>query len=273
MWPCAIEVEGILAENAAKMRFTQDEDVIEAFAPHTPQQPLTDRVRAWGLDRRAEYLNAGSGCDGFKVGTVLAIVIADQISRREPEGRGLPQLLSDPLVCGRAGHAEMDDAPRAEFGDDEGKERPEEDVMSLEEIVGPDIFRMIAKEGLPGLSVGAWRPSRPQVPLHGTFRDRDAELQQLAPDALRTPQPIVGSDLLDEPNRLGWDFGFMRPRARFPLPKQAPALSMPPQHGLWFDNEQCLLPARKLACQQDEEARSAHVKCGRLTERLRTTSC
>ena len=86
--------------------------MIEAFAPHTPQQPLADRVGARGLDRRTEYLNAGPGCDGLKVGTVLRIVIADQIPRRHPEGRGLPQLLGDPLVCGRAGHAEMDDAPR-----------------------------------------------------------------------------------------------------------------------------------------------------------------
>ena len=77
MWSCAIEVEGRLAENAAEVPFAQDEDVIEAFPPHTPQQLLTELVGLRGFDWRAEHFKAGSGCDGLEAGTVLRIVIAD----------------------------------------------------------------------------------------------------------------------------------------------------------------------------------------------------
>src|SRR5262245_12304276 len=104
------------------MRLSQDKSMIEAFAPYAPQQPLADRVRAWGLDPRAEHLDVGSGCDGLEAGAVFRIVIPNQVPRRDPEGRGLPQLLGDPPVRGRAGHADVHDTPRAEFGDEEGEE-------------------------------------------------------------------------------------------------------------------------------------------------------
>src|SRR5262249_3604669 len=152
------------------------------------------------------------------------------------ERRGLPQLLGDPLVRGRAGHAEVHDAPRAEFADEGGEERPEERIMGLEEIAGPDVLGVIAEEGRPGLPPGAWGPPPPHVSLHGAFRDRDAELEQLAPDPLGTPQPVVGCDPRDQLDRLGWDLRLVRPRARFPPPEQAQALPMPPEHGLRPDD-------------------------------------
>jgi hypothetical protein len=39
------------------------------------------------------------------------------------------------------------DAPRAELGDEEGEDRPEEHVMGPDEIAGPDVLGMIPEEG------------------------------------------------------------------------------------------------------------------------------
>ncbi len=91
----------------------------------------------------------------------------------------------------------MDDAARAEFGDDERKERPEEQVMDLEEVAGPDVAGMVAQEGSPRL------PTRPgwtclaHVALNGPLRDLDPNLQQLTTDAFGTPQPVIDRHLLD----------------------------------------------------------------------------
>ena len=67
MWARLVEVGDILLEYAMEVPFTQDQDVVEAFAPDAAQQSFADRVRTWCLDRRSEYLDPGADCDGFEV--------------------------------------------------------------------------------------------------------------------------------------------------------------------------------------------------------------
>jgi hypothetical protein len=46
----------------------------------------------------------------------------------------------------------VDDLPRLQFDDEEGKERTKEEIGDLQEITSPNTFRMIAQKGRPGLS-------------------------------------------------------------------------------------------------------------------------
>ncbi len=55
-----VEVDDILFEHPAEVGFAQNEDVIQAFTAHAPQQPFADRVRARCLDRRSQHLNPRS---------------------------------------------------------------------------------------------------------------------------------------------------------------------------------------------------------------------
>ena len=69
---------------------------------------------------------------------------------------------------------------------------------------------------------GPRRPPLSHVPPHGALRDRDAELQQLAPDALGAPQPILLREPTDEVPHLPrqpWPSG--RP-PRLPPPEGPP---------------------------------------------------
>src|SRR4051812_45878688 len=104
---------------------------------------------------------------GVEVYAILGIIITNEIRRRDAEGCRLTQLLSDPLVRWRPGDADMNDAPRAELGDEEREERPKEHVGDLKEIAGPDVSGVVVEKGCPGLMMRAW-PCLAHIPLNGS---------------------------------------------------------------------------------------------------------
>ncbi len=57
MRPRAIEIRRVLLEDTSQVRFVHEQNVIEAFTPHTPQKAFTDRVRSWSPDRCPQHLN------------------------------------------------------------------------------------------------------------------------------------------------------------------------------------------------------------------------
>ena len=58
MRPGLIEVEQIRMKHPVELLLMQDEQVIETLAPHTSQKTLTDGIRARGVIRSFENLNA-----------------------------------------------------------------------------------------------------------------------------------------------------------------------------------------------------------------------
>src|SRR2546423_10987938 len=48
-----VEVRGVLAEHAGELPLAEDEQVVEAFAAHAPEEALARRVRARSADGRA----------------------------------------------------------------------------------------------------------------------------------------------------------------------------------------------------------------------------
>src|SRR5437763_5136560 len=134
----------------------------------------------------------------------------------------------------------MHDAPRAEVGEDEGEQRPEEQIVNMHEVAGPAVLGMVPQEGCPGLATRTLRTSVTHVPLDGALGDLDVQLQQLPLNAVCTPEPVVDGHRLDQCDGLRWKLGFMRCRERFPLPEQPETLSMPTKNRLWLDDEQCV---------------------------------
>jgi len=61
MRPGSIEVLDIGVKDTVQLLLLQDEKVIETRSPHTPQQPLTDRIGSRCMGRRGEHL-AAAGC-------------------------------------------------------------------------------------------------------------------------------------------------------------------------------------------------------------------
>jgi hypothetical protein len=108
MGPCRVEVRGVLPQDAAQMGFAQDQQVVQALAPHAPQEALARGVLPGRAIRRAQLLNAGGCRDPGKRGAVLAVIVMEEVPRPLPEGRRFAELLGDPGVGGVARDADVD---------------------------------------------------------------------------------------------------------------------------------------------------------------------
>src|SRR3989454_11688696 len=108
----------------------------------------------------------------------------------------------------------------------------------------PRPCEVVAQERRPALAVASG-PGTADVPLDGSLADADAELQQLATDALGAPARVARRHLSDQcrarrgrPSR--------RPRA--PPPEGAESGPMPAEDSRRLDEQGCLTPSRRDAC-------------------------
>src|SRR5712664_3821061 len=123
-----------------------------------------------------------SGAAGA-VSAELRVAVADEDRRRRIHG-GVPGLLRAPLVAWRVCDRRMDDPASPELEEKEHEDRAEPDVVGLHEVARPR--DVIPQEGRPALPVAAG-PRATHGPLDGSLADADAELEQLAAEALRAP--------------------------------------------------------------------------------------
>src|SRR5207342_1666181 len=117
-------------------------------------------------------------------------------------------------------------------------------VVGLQEVTGP--HGMVAQEGTPAL------PARPrampfvQMPLDAALGNPDSELEQFPPNALRTPEPILGGHVSYEIDHVRRDAtGRRLRRSRHPPPQQANPFAVPTQDGLRLTQQQRVFPPRK----------------------------
>src|SRR5215213_9854995 len=145
---------------------------------------------------------------------------------------------------------------RAEVDDEEREERPEPQVDDLEEVAGPDRRGVVADEGGPRLPAppGPRRPRRAHVALDGALADPDAQLQELAADALGAPQAVLCGQLPDQRDGLLGHLRPLRRRGGLGPPQEAKALSVPAQQRVRLHDEECGLPTAGQARQEDEAA-------------------
>ena len=86
------------------MFLVEDQHVIQALSPDTPQKAFTNRIGSWRVIGRFQDLDA-AGCSNMsETGSKLAIIITDEILRRVSIGSCFPQLLCGPNVGRRARH-------------------------------------------------------------------------------------------------------------------------------------------------------------------------
>jgi hypothetical protein len=93
------------------MLLMEDQHVIQALSSDTSQKAFTDGIGSWRPVRRSKHFDPTCCCHSCKILPKFAIIIPDQIFWGLPIRRGLPQLLRDPGISGRAGHMYMDDPP------------------------------------------------------------------------------------------------------------------------------------------------------------------
>jgi hypothetical protein len=91
----------------------------------------------------------------------------------------------------------MDHPSCLEFDDEEGEERPKEEISHLQEVAGPDICRMIAQKGRPFLPSWLGRTNSFDVLLDGSLAHMDTQFQEFPSNPFRTPESILDCHLPD----------------------------------------------------------------------------
>jgi hypothetical protein len=159
----------------------------------------------------------------------------------------------------------MDELPRFEVDHYEDIMAAEPEVADLDEVAGPDARSLLAKEGGPTLAVRRLDADPAQVPLDGSLGDGDAQFEELAADALRSPEAIFGSHAANEVDDLGGEALCARrlpPRA--PLPEEPKALSVPAKKRVGLDEHRCVPPAREHRGEGHQERSVRGAKLGLL---------
>ena len=80
------------------MSFPHNQQVIEAFSPHSTQEPFADCVGLWSAVGRLSDFNGACRCDSDEFITVHAVPVVDQEAWGQVKRDGLPQLLCDPGI-------------------------------------------------------------------------------------------------------------------------------------------------------------------------------
>jgi len=111
MRSCSVEIHHICIQDALELLLLQNQQVVQAFLPHTSHETLTDSIGLGNMNRRFEQLDATGPRHSAETGSKLAIVITDQILGCLPIGGGFAQLLGHPGIGRRASDADVDHLP------------------------------------------------------------------------------------------------------------------------------------------------------------------
>ena len=111
MRSCLVEVRHIRIEDALELLLAKDQQVIEAFLPHTPGEAFADCIGSWCVKGRFENLNRTRCRHASKAKLKFAIVITKQILWRLSIRGGFSELLRDPEIGRRSCYAYMNHLP------------------------------------------------------------------------------------------------------------------------------------------------------------------
>jgi hypothetical protein len=87
-----IEIRDILPNDTVAMSLTQNEDMTHALAPHTPNEPLADRIGLWWFHRCLEDLNLTFLGYLGETPSILLIIVSDH-QKAGPSAQGAASLV------------------------------------------------------------------------------------------------------------------------------------------------------------------------------------
>ena len=238
---CVVVETHLLGDDASKMFLAEDEDVIEQLSAEGARQALSEGIHVRRAYRGAHDAHARRREYASKASAELRVVVADKHIWRTVHG-GVPGLLRAPFVGRRIRDRGVDDLSAAEVEEKEHENFAEPDVVRLDEVARPR--DVVAQERRPALAV-AWGPGAADVPLDGPLADADAELEQLAADALGAPARIARRHLADQCRARG---GRPSRWPRAPPPEGAESGPMPAEDSRRLDEQGCLTPSWRDAC-------------------------
>src|SRR4051794_18598116 len=166
-----------------------------------------------------------------------SIPVAQQIPWRAFPRKSFPDLLCSPLCSRMCRDSEVKDAPTLVRKHEEYVEDLKPDSRHGKEVYGHKARQVVLEESPPCLG---WRlPVLDQILADAGLPDVDAELQQFAVNARRSPTRIFSAQAADEVADFAWDRrppGLASPD--LPRPEKAKCLAVPSDYSFRLhDNE------------------------------------
>lgn len=190
VWTGPVETRTEGSERPSKMVVAHDQDVVEAFAADSAEEPFADRVAVRRGRRDSDDRRSAADGDRIKDRSELAVVILDEKPRTVVERHRFAKLQGGPLVGQVERDVTVNGLAAVEPNDEKREDRSESEVVQLQEVACPDLILMVFKEGSPGLPATPIRPDAPNVPLDRSFGDPEPKLEELAPNSLAAPSTI-----------------------------------------------------------------------------------
>ena len=150
MWPGLVVEDDELGEKAAEVLHVEEEDVVEQLAAERANESLGEGVHVRRAHGGADDTGAGALESGRESGAELRVAVGDQHLGLLVH-RGVAGLLGAPVVGGRRGRRDVNDAAAPEVEEEEHENGAEERIARLNEVAAPR--DVIGDEGAPGLAV------------------------------------------------------------------------------------------------------------------------
>jgi len=205
-----VDVVHVLREQSMEVSLTEDQQVVQAFTPHASHKPFTHSVRSGACTGVCRTVIPVASAIWSNMGPNLSSL---SVSGSEgPRPTAWHSAAAVPPTRRRVtGNVEPDDLSGSQRHDEEGKDGAEEDIVSLQEIARPDLLTVIVQERRPPLAGRSWATCTAHIILHRALADMDREFEQLAPDALGSPEAILSNQPCDQvhhvrgqPRDVGW---------------------------------------------------------------------
>jgi hypothetical protein len=149
MGSVAIVVIGELGQHRAQVTLVNHDQVIEAFGPNRPHDPLRDRVGGRRPRRGPHPGDPQTGQLVVEVTAVDGIPVVEEVLRLPAPGRRLQELVPDPGGSRTGGDVEADQFPTFAADEKEDIENPKAGRLDEEEVGRPDATQLVRQEGPP----------------------------------------------------------------------------------------------------------------------------
>ena len=240
-----VVVAHVFGDQPLQMPLVQYDHVIQQIATATSYPTLRNAVLPWATKRRSHWPNSRISHERYHVIAKLGVAVEQQ----KPVGRGVrprfPHLLHDPKCAGVSGDVATENLAPLVPDDEKTVQHTKGERRECEEIHGSDGVAVISQECQPTLG-GIWssrglsQPSRDR-----RFREDEAQLEQLAVNAWRSPGWILSRHAEDEgPNLLAHTLSASHTSGSGePPPVQPEAGPMPAHNRSGGDQDEGLLPS------------------------------
>lgn len=245
-----VMVVHVVSDQPAQMLFIKRDDMVQDLPPATSDPAFGDTVLPGGL--RARWLGLQTRClqERHDVGVEFRIPIEDRVTIWAGFRKCLAQLLHDPLRGRVTSNVEMQNSASPMLDNEKAIEHLEGHRWHGEEVKCHNHLAVILEKGKPALArvTAALYPA--QVTSYASFRDNEAEFQELAMDLRRSPFRILVGQSPHQTTDLLGDLRPTTARARAPAPVEPKTGAMPADNGAGLDYHQDFGPARPAPAQQ-----------------------